>query len=575
MRKLLTLALLVSTVTGYGAEEKKPVYVLMYTRFDDHISQAINEERISRLLPLIEKLKRDNPESGLSAVFQFNGAVAAAMMEQESGRHAMAKVLEAVKAGAIEIGYGGEHEPTYRNRPKPDLKNARTPEERWTAIAGATRGFLNAFRHPYTGDPDEARSGGLRRVQEIFGESALINGVAPKLGGDAPIIHEIRRLNTKAIMFGVPDPDPVRAMHGYRISAMGFGARISPHPDTSPELYFESNVLRSSDTSTADLRVMSTAEGAEALQKVFDAMDRSKTRVLHLELGNHSRYLSTWHDGIARFHPVVWAWDHPDDPHMPAGIPAFTSRIDVEAAYQKEEAALGWLLKDFLASNKGSRFVSAADLRAMTSSPVGGTVGAKALREAAVSLLEGYNEAGTFPANFSRSGDTFYSLADTFTLLANAWAGWRRTGSFPESIRLPHVYGPIGLIEDFGPAEGSVSTEQIAAAAAELAGALNDESWTPVPRNAVPNRVRVGELSLMPAQFLRLMAEAYLEPAAGARYNVRPCGPFSPLGEIYPRGIAREDQGNVWTFRPAVIRVQAGSNGKARKTAAISGSGRR
>jgi hypothetical protein len=68
-------------------------------------------------------------------------------------------------------------------------------------------------------------------MQEIFGPAACITGIMEDLGGDSESVQRVSRYNDKAIMFGLPDPDPARNIHGYRGSVQELG-RDTPslHP---------------------------------------------------------------------------------------------------------------------------------------------------------------------------------------------------------------------------------------------------------------------------------------------------------------------------------------------------------
>src|SRR5205814_1090303 len=134
------------------------------------------------------------------------------------------------------------------------FSGARTPEERWLRRSDAAGRMLTEARDTLTGDPLPGKTGGLLRMQELFGPAVCITGVTSDLGGDSELVHYLSRYNTTALMFGVPDPDPLRNMHGYRGSTQEFGRGMSPVPETSPELYWQDNFLRSSETTDAAIR---------------------------------------------------------------------------------------------------------------------------------------------------------------------------------------------------------------------------------------------------------------------------------------------------------------------------------
>ncbi len=566
IRKLLLCILLPVLATlplasAAAAEgSKQPVYIMLYTRIDDHTQLSLAGERIQRLLPVLERFRKQYPEHKISSVFLLSGAMSEALDSQTKPLGLVNKVKDFAGKGILEVGYTGEYEPQPRTWPRPDLSQAKTAEEHWVMRAGAAESFLSAYRHPIFGDGTpmagvDNQSGGMRKMQEVFGPAIFARGLSIKLGGDSPLIHQLKVHNVKAILFGLPDPDPARGIHAYRGSVSAFGEFMSPIPETSPEVYWEDNVLRSSDTDKAEVRAFSTSEPVKTLKEAFAKLDRSRVHVLHMEYGSYVRYLQTWHDGVPRFLPLTWAYDHPYDPIIPTAVPAFTSQMEVDEAYQAEEAVLKWLVEEFFPANPGSRFVSCSDLMGMAETTLGQTVSKEELREAASSLLAGYAENGLFPANYARTGNRFFSLADMFQLLSTALGEFHRKGSLPAAVTVQPVYGPLAMEEDPGAPVGELPVSAMAGAAADIADHLNRSEWKPVPENVVPTVVTVDGVRLNPAQFLRLMAEAYLAPVPQTKLKIQMSNNFSPAGEMFPRQIMRVDQGNTWTFKPAPLRV--------------------
>jgi hypothetical protein len=75
----------------------------------------------------------------------------------------------------------------------------------------------------------------------------------------------------------------------------------------------------------------------------MEKLDRSRVRLVQIELASYEHYLEKWPDGAPRLHPLVWAYDHPEDPVVPSGIHAFRSTADIEKAYAAEAEMLSWL----------------------------------------------------------------------------------------------------------------------------------------------------------------------------------------------------------------------------------------
>ena len=215
-------ALLFVAVTGLmlAAEPPtQPVYILLYSRFYDHSHQHTTDERLQRLLPLLDQLQKKYPQSGISALFQFSGTVSEVMSEENPALHLVDQVKDASRRGLIDIGYTGEEEPSYLYRPKPHLLQAKTPEARWETKAEAAERFLVDFKNPITGLPVPGLSGGLKRTQEVFGPVAYASGLTNVVGGDSPTISELRRLNPTALTTGIPAPNLKYGIEGFGFSA--------------------------------------------------------------------------------------------------------------------------------------------------------------------------------------------------------------------------------------------------------------------------------------------------------------------------------------------------------------------
>jgi hypothetical protein len=461
-----------------------------------------------------------------------------------------------VAGGAVNFGYSGEHEPTYRNRPRAQVTPEMAPEKRWLAQTSAADHFLNDFKDFYTGAADATKPGGLRQMRETFGEPAILAGLAPQLGGEAPYLHQLRRMRINSLVPGFPDPYFTMNIHGYRGSASEIGKAMSPQPEASPELFWDSGYLRLSFTDSADIRGLQADEGKEAVAKLLKGLDRSHVRVIQIEVAGYARYLSKWPDGTARLHPLTWAYDHPEEPFLPSGIRAFSQVQDVEKAYENEEATLKWLLGEWLPANPGSRIVRPNELLKWAETPVGADVPKETLLELAKAWTAQSVQDGTHPPTFISAGGRYYSTADMFLLLANAHAGISRTGKIPETIRLTHLYGPFrtGSVEQKS-LTATFSVKEVRQAAAELAPRLNDTTWRPVPLNAVPSNVVVAGKDVNCGQFVTLMVDALLAQSPDEKVKLRYLVPFTASAFVFPRQTPTLDAGNIWTLRPAPLRL--------------------
>jgi hypothetical protein len=75
-----------------------------------------------------------------------------------------------------------------------------------------------------------------------------------------------------------------------------------------------------------------------------------------------------------------------------------------------------------------------------------------------------------------------------------------------------------------------------------------------VPKNAIPIGITIDGALLNPAQFLRLMAAAILNPSPEAKLNIRMTYEFMGVGQLVPRTRPDPDDGFIWTLKPAQIK---------------------
>ena len=555
---LLLSVLLLCSVFSFAGTQNQPVLVLLYSRFDDHVTYSVGEERLFRLIKLIEKLRKDYPAYPVKVSCEFSGAFAEQLTKTPTAKGYLKQLHELADAGIVDIGYIGENEPTYRNRPRARLSKGMTAEQRWLEQYQAAKQFLNDYKDPLTGQADAARPGAVKAVTEILGKPAIFGTFAPAFGAEAPYFHELRRMNIQAIMPGFPDPYFTLGIHGYRLSTTELGAKaMVPVPQACSELLWDNNFLRASFTSSADIRGLSASEGKDALAAFLGKLDRSRVRLLQIEVVGYSRYLNKWPDGTPKLNPLAWAYDHPDDPEIPSGIRVFMSLPDVQKEYDSEEQTLRWLLSDFLPENPGSQIVGPKDLMNLARTPVGSDVSAATLTEAVKDWQARSSKEINMSATYVQAGGNYYSAADLFQLLVNNLAAMARDGKRPEKVRLTDIYGPI-LLEE---AESTSPTVEVPARevmriAATLAPELNDQTWKPVPSNAVPHSISVGGTRANPAQFLAMIIDAYLAPSPDTPIRLRYLLPLTGPGYMFPRQNETQDGGNIWTLRPAVLKLE-------------------
>lgn len=252
--------------------------------------------------------------------------------------------------------------------------------------------------------------------------------------------------------------------------------------------------------------------------------------------------------------PLDYVYDNPKAGRLPDEFRQ--PRAEMDAAFGREEATLRWLAEDFLPANPGSRFVSAASLKQMAATSLGSEVSREKLADASRYLLHEWQILGNNPPAFARAQDEFFSLADMFQMLANALAHYHQKGALPASVRLTQLYGPLDMPEESAATAtlGNVMVGSVARACAGIAPQRNADGWKPLPPNTVPPVVTVDGIRVSAAQFLQLMAEAFLSPNSSQTLQVRMSQMFSSASEMFPRTRRRSETGPTWTLKPATLR---------------------
>ena len=598
-RHLLVFLLLALVYAGPAAPQTahEPVFFYLQADVTDHVNLDITEDRLRRLLPMLEKYRADHPQAHVSATVMFSGAVSDALAKRNAETHIVDFVKDYARRGVIEIGYDGADEPTYKSRPTLDFSNARNLDDRWVIRTAAADKILAQGRNPLTGVPEPGEDGGLKKLQEVFGEAAYVSGLAPmidmqprpvthagapptpangevaatamrapaprppmplivpEMGSDSEIVDQLRRYNTTAVMPGLPEDNPAN-LAGFGGSEQGFAELISPALQTVPEVYWQDNALRLSEVSNTSEAAAEAEEDfhgltAGEMKEDMGQLSRTRMHVVRVELADERYYLQHAYTKDDEY-VLKYAYDHPQDPKLPAQMRV--SAADVDAAYAKEKAALDWLADDFFSANPGSRFVSNADLRQMAGSSAGYNVSIDQLRAALTDTLAKWGN-NTFPPQFLRVGDRYLSLADLFQVMTDALAELDRTGKLPESVQVVQVWGPDHMWDNHGPNAGEVTPAIVARYCAGLTAKLHDASASAVPKNQIPGYMIVNGITINAAQFLRLMAESMVASAPDTKIRVKMTYMFPGQVQLIPRTRILTETGAMWTVKPAMLQM--------------------
>jgi len=573
---------LISGACLSGAGARQPVYIYLYARITDQVNIAMSEDRLRHILPLVERYRQMHPEGRLSATILFTGAVSEALEQRNAQTHILDYVKDYIRRGVIEAGYDGADEPTYQQRPTLEFSGQESADARWKLRQSVADRFFTEARDPVTGAP-AGGAGGLKEMQAVIGPAACVwrvelalkatrpapraaakigsppstipvpvTGIFSEVGGDAETLQALRPYNSTALMGGIAAANPAQ-FPGYREASRRFGELMSPVPEAAPEIFWQDYVLRMSEAYNS-IHPVKALEGVEAAKSVLESAPRQTIQVVRVELGGAEKYLQPDFAKTAPNAPLKYAYEHPSDPKLPAD--ALRPAADADAAWAKEDSVMQWLAEVYLPANAGSRFVDNTDLRKMAGPATGYEISTSDLRAALTGMLAKWGN-DTFPFSYLRVNNRYLSLAELFQVMTDELAEFHRSGKLPDSVKTVKVYGPIRLITGHGPNVGEVTVAELARVCSELSGPLHDDSSASVPKNAIPPVLKVNGIEMNPAQALRLMAQALVNPSPEASIRVRMTYMLGEAAGNFPKSRPLSDDGFVWTFKPAPLNTAA------------------
>jgi hypothetical protein len=330
---------------------------------------------------------------------------------------------------------------------------------------------------------------------------------------------------------------------------------MSPVPESSPELYWSDNILHTPEWSGnphPDVRTIHGYEGVDALKDFAGKIDRSRIQVVHMELASEQDYFKPDFIGTSATPSLAYAYTHPASPKAPAGVRL--SPDEVNAAYAKEEATLKWLAGEYFPANPGSRFVSNSDLKHIAAPSSGYSISVPALKAALSEMLTKWG-SDTYPPSYLLADGYYLSLAETFQVMTDSLAELDRTGKLPQAVKVSRIYGPITTVAWHGSNVGEASVASIAKKCSEIDPRLHDDTANPMPKNTVPAALELNGIQINAAQFLRMMAQAMVDPAPGAKVQVKMTYMFPGAASIFPKARPMADVGATWTLKPALLEV--------------------
>ena len=290
-------------------------------------------------------------------------------------------------------------------------------------------------------------------MQAVFGDAVYITGltlwgadpmvhVIPEVGTDTETIYALRRYNSKAVMAGLLDRGLVETSR-YRDWASMFSEEMSPVPAASPELFWQDNVLRFSESTGGGNRMINASAGPDGFKAALSKMDRSRVRLVHVNLVPDRDYLTPLFSRGDFYPPVRYAYQHPDQPKLPKE--ALKPAADVEKAYANTDATLKWLTEELLAGDPGVHFLSTAQLKKMVKPDTDFNIRVDALRSATQRMLTAWADKPA-PPKYLPVEDHYLSRAEMFQAMADALARRDNSRKFPKTVRVVPVVAPIGTL---------------------------------------------------------------------------------------------------------------------------------
>ncbi|MCX6546339.1 MAG: hypothetical protein NTV05_18255 [Acidobacteria bacterium] len=535
---------------------KAPIYVMLQTTVDDVLNVPVSMERLPRALGQIDRLQARAGAFHPTCLVQFTGVAADRLADQNDGTHLVDAINDGARRGLVEVGYDGTEEPALAARPRPNLRGADTPEKRYLARLEATQWFLTEWKHPYSGEPDPSRTGGFKRVLEVFGRVDFARGATFEPWHAGEMVHALEALGSRPALAGFLETTayPARHLDGYRGGVPIVSNMLAADERCAPEVFFLDTALRVSDYGALGERVFNAYDGPEALDKLVGGLDRSRPHVIQIRLGHPGVYAKPGFGARNYLTPLEYAYDNVKVPDLPAGV--MRSREERETMYAQEDAVLDWLVTTFFPANAGSRFVSIRELSGRAEYGLSDPVTRAELTAVAASLIAQIESAqGQLPP-FVRGATRYFSLADVFGLLVTALGDAPAPAEWPAHSQSLRLFGPIEIADPARQATGArIPMGALVRQCATVRAALTAGEWTAVPRNTVPSYVMVGGVRLTAAQFLRAMAEAYVARPGTPDVEIKWVSSNNVFGETFAPTRAVSDKGGTWTARPAVIRM--------------------
>lgn len=504
-----------------------PSYLFLFTHTEDQFNYELSDERFWRVGAMIEDLAAAYPDLDITWTIEFQGADAKTTLDRNHDTGLADYLLSLKDRGLVEFGYHAHHDPTYENRPQNDLPAEPTYDEVYDALWT----WITCEKDPVYGGCVEERDGGLEAILNGFGHVEIVTGLGVGEGFQVERSagsRAVRDLIPERLLgYGFPDHGALERDQTYLAARDGLLALLTPTNETSSATFWMDNSVRINDSASLEgVNANPLREGADLLKQSLEVLDGSRPFVINA--GIASKYLYT----VDTTSPTKWAYVHPLTPELPEEY--LQPDAEREKRYALTQQSIEYLAQTVAENPQSMRFVDADQVVDLFTSDDYWNVDADELEQIALWTL---NQWQSRPPSWAYDGEDFYSLADTFALLAAALSG------APTDDIVSNVYGPWSAGQAATPAT-SVSTDDLGAL---IAGGL-------IGDGRIQESYAVGGQTLSATQLLYALSYLYVLD----RYSVDAAVIEIPQTQTAPETFGYlEDLGclncldTAWSLKPA------------------------
>jgi len=452
-----------------------PSYLFLFTHTEDQFNHELSEERYWRVGEMIELFAEENPDLGVVWTIEFQGSDAKTVLDRNATT-GVADYLRTLQGeGLVQFGYHAHHDPTYLNRPQ----NALGADPSYDEVYEALFSWITCEKDPVVGGCVAPRGGGLEAILDGFGEVVIVTGLGIGEGvqiersAGSQAVRDL--LGDRMVAFGFPDHGATDRQPGYAAARDALLALLTPtHETSSGTLWMDNSIRINDEASVEGVDIGRLHEGPSSVAPAIEALDGTRSFVLNSGIAD--KYLYT----VDSTSPTKWAYANPESPELPADL--LNPTAERERRYARTQESLDYLA-EVMTADPGIRFVDATGIVGLFTSEDYWTVDDDELEQIALWTL--HHWVGRPPV-WTYDGEDFYSLADTFALLAarlggtsldvvsqvyGPWsAGGQQAGSTSISVADLRTLIDSGLIDDGRIAEiyGDLSATQLLYAMAYL-----------------------------------------------------------------------------------------------------------